>query len=239
MFSSSKMKGLIAIILAVFMLTTLTACGGSKSDAPAAPGTTGQTPAPAPAPQKEEPIPASQLLAKGMMLDGFSYTYVLTMPNQQKITHKMWVKGGNMRSEMDNPAGGEKILSIINTDEGMLYFYQPELKQAFKMPIENSEIDVSSPKDYATDSDPTKMVFMKREVFDGKECLVYETNYEGGKGKIWIWEEGGMPLRVETQVGPDLIVAEFLDFKVGNIDDNLFKFPAGTQIVDFGAMMPR
>lgn len=237
MFSNSKMKGLIAIILAVFMFTSLTACGG-KTETPEDLGASSSSSTTPPEPQIEELIPADQLLEKGMMLDGFSYTYVLTMPDQQKITHKMWVKGGNMRSEMDNPAGGEKILSIINTDEGMLYLYQPEIKQAFKMPIENSEVDVTSPKDYAADSDTDNMVFMKREVFDGKECLVYETSYEGGKGKIWIWEEGGMPLRVETQVGQDLIVAEFLDFTVGNIDDSLFKFPDGTQIMDFGAMMP-
>ena len=54
-----------------------------------------------------------------MSVEGFSYDYVLTMPNGEEITHKMWVKGNNMRLEMENPVGGEPILSIMNEEGGM------------------------------------------------------------------------------------------------------------------------
>jgi outer membrane lipoprotein-sorting protein len=185
--------------------------------------------------QTEEVISADELIAKGMSADGFSYDYVITMPTGEKYTHKMWIKGGNMRSEMENPAGGEPILSIVNMNEGMVYVYQPEANYALQMPIDQSEVDTTSPKDFLTPADTDNMLFTSRETFDNKECLVYETNYEGVKGKIWIWEEAGMPLRVETTTGSDTIIVEFLNFSIGNIDDSMFQLPAGAQIMDMSS----
>jgi len=170
-----------------------------------------------------------------MNTDGFSYDYVITMPNGEKYTHKMWVKSGNMRSEMENPAGGEPILAIVNRDEAMVYVYQPEVNYALQMPIDQSDVDTTSPKDFLSGSDTESMVFMSRETFDNKECLVYETDYEGGKSKMWIWEEAGMPLRVETTSGADTILVEFLNFKIGDIDDSLFLLPEGAQIMDMSS----
>ena len=222
----TKKTMILSVILIFFLLTALSGCGDKKA---------AETPA---EPQKQESVSADQLIAKGMEVDGFSYDYVLTMPDGNKITHKMWVKAGNIRSEMDNPAGGQPILTIINAEEKMLYAYQPEMKQAFKMPIEDSETDTTSPKDYLNEADPGNMIFSSRETFDGKECIVYETKYENGSGKIWIWEEYGVPLRVESQMGNEKMTAEFLNFEIGNIDDSVFQLPEGTQVVDFSTMMP-
>jgi outer membrane lipoprotein-sorting protein len=182
-------------------------------------------------------VSANQLVAKGKAVDGYSYDYILTMPDGKKITHKMWLKAGNMRSEMSNPVTGEPMLSIVNLTDKAVFLYQPELKQATKMSIDQSEVDTTSPGDYLEKVDPAGMMFMKREHFDGKECLVYEMNTSGMSGKMWIWEDHGMPLRVESQAGQDKVVVEFLNFKIGDIDDSLFKLPAGTEIVDLGAML--
>ncbi|MBK5261420.1 MAG: hypothetical protein JJE17_02455 [Peptostreptococcaceae bacterium] len=91
-----------------------------------------------------------------------------------------------MRSEMENLADGEPIFSIINAQEQLIYVYQPEINQAMVMRIGDSNMDVTSPKDYLKESNPDNMLFTSKETFDGKECLVYETDFEGGKGKIWI-----------------------------------------------------
>jgi len=204
----------------------LTGCGGKTQKA----ADNGQ-----PA-SKADPVPAEQLISKGKNVDGFSYDYVLTMPDGTKMTHKVWVESGNMRSEMSNPAGGEPTLAIVNMTEKAIYLYQPSMNQATKMPIEQSEVDTTSPKDYLGEAEPSSMLYMTRETFDGKDCLVYETNTDGVKGKMWIWEEYGMPLRVESQSGGDKVVAEFLNFKIGDIDDSLFRLPEGTKITDFSAM---
>ncbi|MBK5261421.1 MAG: hypothetical protein JJE17_02460 [Peptostreptococcaceae bacterium] len=46
-----------------------------------------------------------------------------------------------------------------------------------------------------------------------------------------------MPLKVESQSGQDKIVAEFLNFEIGNVDDSVFQLPEGTKIIDMGAYM--
>lgn len=224
-----KFKYCRAFILISAIIVTFSACGGNAGN--------GEAPENEPEVNPEPTVTAQELISKGMSEDGFSYEYVLTMPNGDKTTNKMWVKAGNMRSEMENPTGGEPILSIVNTQENAVYIYQPETNQAIVMPMEDSDVDTTSPKDYLGESDPDNMVFTSKETFDGKECLVYETEYEGGKGKIWIWEEYGMPLRVETVSGQDKIVAEFLNFEIGNVADSVFLLPEGTEIIDMSSFM--
>lgn len=84
----------------------------------------------------------------------------------------MWVESGNMRSEMDTPASGDPMIAIVSLTDKEAYLYQPELKQATKMPANQSDVDTTSPKDYLDDVDPATMLFVKREIFDGKNCLV-------------------------------------------------------------------
>jgi len=222
------LKNRLLVMLFVILLSiALTGCGGAAPEED--PESQGDDPA-----VSEEEVSAEELLAKGMSVEGFSYDYVLTLPGGEKITHKMWVKGGNMRSEMENPAGGEPILSILNKDEGFVYVYHPEVNYAVQMPLDQADMDTTSPQDYLSGSDADSMLFTARETFDGKECLVYETDYEGGKGKMWIWEEAGMPLRIETTSGSDTIVVEFLNFTIGNVDDAMFQLPPGAEIMDMG-----
>lgn len=220
-----KKKSFFVQLSIVLLIIILVGCGSGATDGTGESQNENQS-------KSGENISASDLFAKGMAVDGFSYDYVITMPTGEKLTHKMWVKDGNMRSEVENPGGGEPILSIINMDEGMVYVYQPETNYALQMPIDESDVDTTSPKDYFTQSDVEDILFTSRETFDGKECLVYESKYEDGKGKIWIWEEAGMPLRVETTSGTETIIVEFLNFSIGNIDDSMFQLPSGAQIMD-------
>lgn len=186
---------------------------------------------------KEEIVSADKLIEKGKIVDGYSYDYLLTMPTGEKITHKMWVEPGKMRSEMKNPVNGQNMISIVNIKDNTVYLYQPELKQATKMKFDlSSEEDTTSPVEYLDKVDPAGMMFMKREVFDGKDCIVYESNIDGSSGKMWIWEEKGMPLRVETQSGQEKVVVEFLNFIIGDIDDSVFELPTGTRIVDMSSL---
>ena len=120
----------LALILISAIAVSSGACGGNTGN--------GETPEKESEAKSEATVTAQELIARGMSEDGFSYEYVLTMPNGDKTTNKMWVKAGNMRSEMENPAGGEPILSIVNTQGNAVYIYQPEMKQAIVMPMEDS-----------------------------------------------------------------------------------------------------
>ncbi len=223
----NKIGHSLLLLLLFFLIVGLVGCSGEKKDETDN-GVTAEQATPGNA-----EIPPEQLIAKGMEVDGFSYEYVLTMPTGEKFVHKMWAKEGNMRSEMENPYSGEPTLSIVNVTEKAVYVYQPAHKQAIAMPLDDSSVDTTSPKDYLGELDSSDMIYMKTETFDGKECRVYET----ADGKIWIWEEHGMPLRIELQSEEGDIIVEFLNFKIGDIDDSLFKLPEGTQIMDLGSLM--
>lgn len=230
MFRKPRIAHTLILLLLTIFVVSVAGCGGKIEEGKVK--DKGQPEAP-----KNEAVTADQLVEKGKAVDGYSCEYVLTMPDNKKTTHKIWLEGGNMRSEMSNPATGESMLFIINLTDKAAFLYQPELKQATKMPIDQSEIDATSPGDYLGKVDPGEMKYVKRDVFDGKECLVYETKNSEIGGKIWIWEEYGMPLRVESQTGNGQVIVEFLNYKIGDIDDAMFKLPAGTKIIDIGAII--
>ncbi len=223
MFAIKKRTIVISFVaMLAFILLSLAGCGSAEKP-------------PEQSAVKNEPASAENLIAMGKMIEGYSYDYVLTTPAGEKITHKLWVEPGKMRSEMTTPENGQKMISIINLKDSTVYVYQPALKQATKMKLDQPGEETTSPGDYLGEVDPAGMIFTKRETFDGKECLVYETNIDGAKGKMWIWEEKGMPLRVETQSGQDKVVVEFLNFVTGDIDDSLFELPKGVTVIDMSS----
>ncbi len=136
----------------------------------------------------ETPVPsAEELIAKGLgSSEGYSYDYVVTMPDGSTLAHKMWVKEKKMRSEMENPQGGDPILSIVDLDKQIVYMMQPQMNQAIALSLEKSDTEYTSPKDYLSDADDQDMVFVRKDEFEGKKCLVYEMPVEGGKGEMWI-----------------------------------------------------
>lgn len=188
---------------------------------------------------QETPAPsAAELIAKGLdNSKGYSYDYVVTMPDGSTLAHKMWVKEKKMRSEMENPQGGDPILSIVDLDKQMVYMLQPQMNQAIALSLENSDTEYTSPKDYLSDADDQNMVFVRRDEFEGKKCLVYEMPVEGGKSEMWIWEDGSMPLKVVTTVDGETVTAEFRNFTMGDLEDSLFEIPEGVQVMDMDEMM--
>ncbi len=174
---------------------------------------------------------ADQLVAKGIAADGFTYDYVMTLPDGSNLKQKVWVEAGKMRIEIKSPGSNDTMVAITNLSAGEAFFYQPELKQAMKMPIENSEIDTTSPKDYLEEFAPANTTFIKKDLLDGKQCLVYEMKINGETSTVWIWEEFGLPLRTEMQQDGGKLTVEFKNLELGDIDDAMFTLPKDTVIV--------
>ena len=179
-------------------------------------------------------ISADQLAAKGKAVDGFTYDYVMTLPDGSKLNQKVWVEAGKMRIEIQDPTSNDNndnMVSIVDLPAKEVYFYQPELKQAMKMPIENSEIDTTSPKDYLEEFAQSNTQFIKKDSVDGKQCLVYEMKIDDETSTVWLWEDFGLPLRVEMQQDGGKLIAEFKNLELGDIDDAMFTLPQNTVIV--------
>ncbi|HBK52402.1 MAG TPA: hypothetical protein DDZ44_00495, partial [Syntrophomonas wolfei] len=127
-----KNLSLTLCLLALFLLTAVIAgCGPAKeSSAPA------DKEASAPSSDKSsgsEPV-LKDLLGKGKAVNEMSFDCE-TQVGEQKMLVKTWIKGKKVRSEMESPEAGGKIINIIDSAAGVVYVYQPEQKVATKMDI--------------------------------------------------------------------------------------------------------
>lgn len=209
---------LIYLLLALLMALLVTGCGGGTKEM--GPGVS----------NSETEVKVDDLLAKGKSLSGLTYDYVATFSGEQ-INSKVWVKEGNMRIEMIVPEAG-KMISIINTQKNAVYSYSPEQNMATKIPLDQSEVDTISPQDYSENMNSESMKYIKNETLDGKKCLIYEVSDQDEKVKVWLWEDYGIPLRVEAS--DEGMLVEYKNIKVEDIDDSLFVLPVGINIMDLG-----
>ncbi|MEN6328136.1 MAG: DUF4412 domain-containing protein [Syntrophomonas sp.] len=217
-------------LLAVFLMTVLIAGCGEKAKETAAPGKQ-ETKAPAESSKTDEPSTAD-LLGKGKAIIELSYEYEAQMPDSEKIAAKTWIKGKKMRTEMNNPAEGGNIITIIDSEKGVAYVYQPAQKMATKMDISMAQQeDSASPTETLESYKPDSMNLVGRETVDGKKCLVYEFKDEN-QTKAWLWEENGLPIKTEVMMDGKKAVGLFKNLKIGNIADSMFTLPEGTQIME-------
>lgn len=216
-------KNLVILLIASLMIMLVTGCGGGTKE----PGNQTGTPT-------NKDVDVAALLAKGQDLPGLSYDYVTTAAGMEPFMTKVWAKQGNMRVEMDIPEGGGKMISIVNAGEGVVYSYTSDEQMAMKMALEQSEVDTTTPQDYSESMEPESMKYIKTETLDGKECMVYDITDQDYTGKVWIWSDYGIPLRVEATSEGEEMVMEYKNAQVNELDDSLFQLPAGVEVMDLG-----
>ena len=216
-------------LLLVFMLLLIAGC--ASKDKPA--GTdSGKTPANQ---QETGETSLTDIFAKNKDIKGMSFEMKTTMPEGITTENKMWSEGDNLRMETNVPEVGGNVVYIANKADKAMYMYQPAQNIATKMPYTEEQF-AGGPQDKSEDVDASKAKYVGKDKIDGKTCLVYELTGESDKEKIWVWEEYGLPLRMETEVDGQKTIIEYSNVKVGDIDDKMFKLPAGAQVIDMGAM---
>ncbi len=236
--SSGKRKLYFLLVLFLATLLLFTACGKKEGDADVDKPKSNQQSEKQQ--EEEKAVSLAELKKAGEEVYEYFYDYYLYVNGEEATYQKIWVKPGKFRSEMDLPQGMGRQISIFKNNE--IYLYQPDLKQATKMSTEMAGVDqdFESPVTYFDQTDEATMKFLSREVFDGKDCLLYEFKSPAGVGRLWIWEEKKMVLRSEIQaVGGENIVSEFLNFVVGPVDDAIFDLPQDTQIIDLANLTPK
>ncbi len=215
-------------LLLVLMLVLIAGCSSQEKPANT---DSGQTPANQ---QEKGETSLVDVFAKNKGIQSMSFEMTTTMPEGPALESKMWFKGENLRMETNMPEAGGNVVYIANKADKAMYMYQPAQNIAMKLPYKEEQF--SGPQDKAQDVDASKAHYVGKDKIDGKTCLVYELSVEGAKEKIWVWEEYGLPLRMETEAEGQKTIIEYRNVKVGDIDDNMFKLPAGTQIMDMANM---
>lgn len=227
------MKKAAIIILTGFLIIGLTACGGDKGSQPAAPYQ-GQASAPASwrAPGEES---LADLFAKAKRVDGLYYEYAMTA-GDVKVEGKTWTKDKKIKNEMASE--GNTYVSFINFENGEAYTYIPEQKMAVKMDINKLKAQMGKqPSDYACGIDLQRAKVVETTTYNGMKCKAVVITDRDGKEemKMWISEEYGLPLRVESNETGVKNVMEYKNLKVGPLPDDTFKLPEGIRVINMGS----
>ena len=229
-----KKNLLISSLVLLFAMTILVAGCGKKA---------GETSAPAPKEAAQSSAGSSDtsaqsLITKGMAVNNISYDCEVSIPEGNKVSMKAWIKGKKMRTEMPNTEGSGSIVSIIDSEQGVAYMYQPDQKMATKMSISMSQQGNSpSPQETMASLKPNDMKYTGKDSVDGKKCLVYEYVENKETSKIWLWEDYGVPLKIEATTDGKKSVMEYRNVKLDEIPASMFEVPAGTKIMEFN--MPK
>lgn len=143
---------------------------------------------------------------------------------EETIEGSFWQKGQKIR--LEGNIEGQNMIVIIDNADRSAYTYIPAEELAMKVNLgEVQEVQEGSMQDQSTDLRESNPVIVSEETLDGKECIVVEYGEPGQEGKMWIWKEHGMPIRVETK--DTIIQAENIDFS--EISDDKFTLPAGVE----------
>lgn len=216
-----KKSALLFLMIAVVLTSLgLGGCGGDKQDA----GQTAQS-------VKQDSL--ADLLGKGKQITGMSFDFNVQTVNNPQITGKMWVEGKKLRTEA--VVANQKMVTIIDGEANAAYTYWPDSKTAMKWPIDKVKA-VESPDRYARSVDTTKAKVLETATYDGVSCKVLLIQKADGKGetKMWIREDYGVPVRVETTDSGINTVIEYKSLKVGPVPPEMFQLPAGATVTDAG-----
>lgn len=169
----------------------------------------------------------AEALANAAGISSVYYDMVTTAPGEPQFTASFWIKGGKMRSEMDNE--GELVVMLLNNEENSLYMYMPGQNMAMRLAYEPSQSAVDETVQI-TQHEP---VVTGTETLDGKVCLVIEYSGGGTQVKTWIWKDRGFPLKVETVTGQGTMIVEYKNISFDNISDDMFEIPAGVDVIEY------
>ncbi len=171
------------------------------------------------------------ILVRAEGVTSLSYDVEMESP-EMTMKGSFWQKGQKIRAEGE--IKGEEMVIIIDNEERVAYTYIPAQDFAVKMGLgemeeaqdEVEEVQEGSIKEQSIKLPEQRPVVKGIETIEGKECIVVEyTVDEETTGKMWIWREYGLPIRVEVE---DMVVrATNIDF--GEVSDDKFKLPPGVE----------
>ncbi len=182
----------------------------------------------------------ADLFEKGKELDEFYYEMKVSGLGDEDGVTKMYMKEGLMRIESE--ILGKSFMMIYSEDA--FYTLDPESRTAIKISLgdeASEEREVITMDDIIKNFDDEHMTYVGKETVNGISCHVVESKERNSENqvKIWLHEEYGMPMRVESTTGSGKThVMEVTDFNTDPLSEDLFKLPEGYKIIDLNNLIP-
>lgn len=178
----------------------------------------------------------ANLLAKKDTITAYSYDWVITN-SEGSITGKLWVDGNKMRS--DSQMDDKKTVAIVDGKD--VYLYMPDQGKAMKMPADKNKA-APTPGAYTDKIDAAKLKVLETATYEGVSCKVLvATTEDKQKTKMWLRVSDGFLMKEEFVDEEDggKIVMEYKNVKVGPVQADIFRLPAGVQIKDMADLQPK
>lgn len=246
---NGRTKGPVLSILILISMLLLWGCNGDEKtvdpqgEEPAtsveSPGST-ETEKEQPAEEGLSDEELADLFEKGKELDEFYYEMKVSGLGDEDGVTKMYMKEGLMRIESE--ILGKSFMMIYSEDA--FYTLDPESRTAIKISLgdeASEEREVITMDDIIKNFDDEHMTYVGKETVNGISCHVVESKERNSENqvKIWLHEEYGMPMRVESTTGSGKIhVMEVTDFNTDPLSEDLFKLPEGYKIIDLKNLIP-
>lgn len=180
----------------------------------------------------------SALLGKGEKITNYSFDYTMdqTMGGQNvQMSGKTFISGKKTRNE--STINGQKIIVITDTEAKVMYSYNPADNSAMKIPL-NENNEANSTSKYNDKAYAPKMKVIGTETFDGIRCKVVSVEGEQGETtKMWLREDYGLPMKIETAMSEGKITMVYKNMKFDPLPAGLFVLPSGAKVTDMSEMM--
>ena len=168
----------------------------------------------------------TDILGLSTQIGSMKYDMTVTAPGSPVVTQTIWVKKSKMRTEVS--AEGQTTVLIMDAEASTMYTYMPAQNMAMKMSWNPTTKSATEEAISVTGYHP---VTVGTETIDGKVCTIVQYTVEGKTAKMWLWQQHGIPLRVEAQSPQGLVVMEYKNISFDDIPDSMFTLPEGVQIV--------
>jgi|Deesub1362A_J573_1020465.scaffolds.fasta_scaffold00070_42 outer membrane lipoprotein-sorting protein len=209
-----RFRRLVVLVLAGLLALALAGCNAAEKPIPEEPGNE-----------------LKELLSRSAGVEGLSYRVVTQYPMWSHEA-RVWMQGDLVKTE--TVVDGETLILVVDKARGELLSYDAAAGTATRMSLgEGCAGTPESPLDYIQNLDPAEWVPGEAAFFEGLRCRRFVREEPGGKTVLYLWEEYGLPLRVETTVDGRTTVTEFRELEVGLLPEDTFDLPAGVQVMDF------
>lgn len=221
---------LLALALILVLLLPLYGCGG---------GGEGEEEQPEEETEATEEVSIDSLFGEAQAIEGFSCDYAIKDGvTGHAIEGKMFIEGQKSRMEINTPEG--QMIQIADMAAAKAYTYMPDQGMAFEVDLNELESS-ESPKDYVDNTQTEGAEYLGKEEVNGVQCSKWSVKAQGeedAKVLMWLHNEYGLPVKVETTVGDIVSVVEYNNIEVGDIPDDMFTLPAGVTAQSLGDIMP-
>lgn len=172
-----------------------------------------------------------ELVNRSAGIEGLSYRAVTNYPMWSHET-RVWMQGDVVKTE--TVVDGETLILVIDNARGELLSYDAAQNAATVMSLGEGHVSMpESPLEYVRELDPAEWVPGETTFFDGLRCRRFTREDLDEETVMYIWEEYGLPLRVESTVDGRTTLVEFREMEVGRLPQDVFDLPAGVQVMDF------